>query len=74
MITENVSTLQIHKFQSEEQYLKAVADGLVDEYSLCLTPDEELDLSDYATKEELNEAIGSISECESSDIEALFTT
>lgn len=71
MITENVSTLKIHKL-TQEQYEQAIADGTIDEFALYLTPDEELNLSDYATKDELEEAIASITECESYDIEALF--
>lgn len=73
MITENVSTLKIHKL-TQEQYEQAIADGTIDEFALYLTPDEELDLSDYATQDYVDNAISSISECESTDIEALFTT
>lgn len=48
-----LSTLNIHKL-TEEQYNKEVSNGNVDEYALYLTPDEEIDLSPYATIEELN--------------------
>lgn len=53
MQTENVSTLKIHKL-SQAQYDREVAAGNIDETALYLTPDEEVDLSGYATKEELN--------------------
>lgn len=52
MITENLSTLKIHKL-SREQYERELAAGRIDETALYLTPDEELDLSGYATKEDL---------------------
>lgn len=48
-----LSTLNIHKL-TEEQYNKEVSNGNVDEYALYLTPDEGVDLSPYATIEELN--------------------
>ena len=53
MITENLSTLKIHKL-SREQYERELAAGRIDETALYLTPDEELDLSCYATKEDLD--------------------
>ena len=53
MITENLSTLKIHKL-SQAQYDRELAAGRIDENALYLTPDEEIDLSGYATKEELN--------------------
>lgn len=52
-IIENLSTLQIHKL-TEEQYQQMVEDGTIDENTLYLTPDEEVDLSGYATKDELD--------------------
>lgn len=54
MITENLSTLKIHKM-SREQYERELAAGRIDEHALYITPDEELDLSGYATKEGLAE-------------------
>lgn len=53
METKNVSNLKIHKL-SKAQYERELAAGNIDEYALYLTPDEEIDLSPYATKEELN--------------------
>lgn len=46
MITENVSTLRIHKL-TQAQYDRELAAGNIDEYALYLTPDEEGDLSNY---------------------------
>lgn len=53
MITENLSTLKIHKL-TQAQYDRELAAGNIDENALYLTPDEEIDLSLYATVEELN--------------------
>lgn len=50
MITENLSTLKIHKL-TQEQYNRELAAGTLDESALYLTPDEENDLSLYATIE-----------------------
>ena len=47
MITENLSTLKIHKL-TQAQYNKALADRNIDENAMYLTPDEEVD---YATKD-----------------------
>lgn len=52
MQTTNISTLKIHKL-SQEQYERELAAGNIDEYALYLTPDEEIDLSLYATTEQL---------------------
>lgn len=41
MITENLSTLKIHKL-SQAQYDRAVENGSIDENALYLTPDEEI--------------------------------
>lgn len=43
MITENLSTLQIHKL-TREQYKRELEAGRIDEKALYLTPDEEIDL------------------------------
>lgn len=51
MQTTNLTTLQIHKL-SEAQYNRELANGTLDENSLYLTPDEEIDLSGYATLEQ----------------------
>ena len=55
MITENVSTLKIHKL-TKEQYDRELANGRVDPNALYFTTteDEEIDLSEYATKDDLN--------------------
>ena len=53
MITENLQTLKIVKL-TQEQYERESAEGNLDENALYLTPDEEIDLSGYATVEQLN--------------------
>ena len=53
MITENLSTLKIHKL-TKAQYERELAAGRIDENALYLTPDEETDLSGYATVDQLN--------------------
>lgn len=58
MITENLSTLKIHKL-SKAQYERELASGRIDENALYLTPDEAVDLSPYATIEQLDDAIES---------------
>lgn len=52
-ITEDITSLKIHKL-SQEQYNDLVANGSIDETALYLTPDEEIDLTPYATIEQLN--------------------
>lgn len=52
MITENLSTLKIHKM-SRAQYERELAAGRIDERALYITPDEALDLTGYATKDDL---------------------
>ena len=52
MITENLSTLKIHKL-TQAQYDRELANGTLDESALYLTPDEAVDLSGYATVEQL---------------------
>ena len=54
MITENLSTLKIHKL-TQEQYDREFAAGNINENEVYLTPDEEIDLSPYATVEQLDE-------------------
>ena len=54
MITENLSTLKIHKL-TQAQYERELEAGRIDENALYLTPDEEIDLSPYATIEQLNQ-------------------
>lgn len=53
MITENVSTLKIHKL-TQAQYDRELAAGNIDENALYLTPDESIDLSQYATIENVS--------------------
>lgn len=53
MTTENLSTLKIHKL-SQAQYERELEAGRIDESALYLTPDEDIDLSNYATKDELS--------------------
>ena len=54
MKTENLSTLKIHKL-TQEQYDREAAAGRIDENALYLTPDEGVDLSQYATASDLKE-------------------
>ncbi len=56
MITNNLSTLKIHKL-SQAQYDREKAAGNLDQTALYLTPDENQDLSMYATKEEVNKKV-----------------
>ena len=53
MITENLSTLKIHKL-TQEQYERELAAGNIDPNAIYLTPDEEIDLSQYATLDQLD--------------------
>lgn len=53
MITENLSTLAIHKL-TQAQYERELEAGRIDKNALYLTPDEGVDLSAYATIEQLN--------------------
>lgn len=52
MITDNLSTLKIHKL-SQAQYERELAAGNIDSSALYLTPEEDIDLTPYATKEEV---------------------
>lgn len=56
MITENLSTLKIHNL-TKEQYERELAAGRIDENALYLTPYEEADLSEYVTKEYVDDAL-----------------
>lgn len=49
-ITENLSTLKIHKL-TKAQYERELAAGRIDENAIYLTPDEEIDLTPYETKD-----------------------
>jgi hypothetical protein len=48
MITENLSTLKIHKL-TKEQYERELAAGRIDESALYLTPDESATKTDIAS-------------------------
>ena len=54
MITENLSTLKIHKL-TQAQYDRELENGTIDENALYLTPDEDIDLSGYALETEVAE-------------------
>lgn len=56
MITQNLPTLKIHQL-TDEQYKRVKESEDYDPNALYLTPDEEIDLSKYVTKEELGAAI-----------------
>jgi hypothetical protein len=56
LITENLSTLKIHKL-TQAQYDRELSAGNIDANALYLTPDEDVDLSGYATQEQVNTAI-----------------
>lgn len=58
MITENLSTLKIHKL-TQEQYDRELAAGNIDENAIYLTPDKDVSLDGYATEEYVNEQISS---------------
>lgn len=70
MITENLSTLKIHKL-TQEQYERELAAGRLDETALYLTPDEEIDLSGYVTEEHLNNVL---EEIQTSDVSGQIET
>ena len=53
MITNNMSTLKIHKL-TQEQYERELNAGRIDESAIYLTPYKEVDLSGYATQEQIN--------------------
>lgn len=52
MITQNLSTLKIHKL-TQAQYERELEAGRIDENAIYLTPDEGADLSIYALKEDI---------------------
>jgi hypothetical protein len=49
LITENLSTLQIHKL-TQEQYDREFEAGRTDKNAIYLTPDEEINLNNYALR------------------------
>ena len=54
MNTENLKTLKIHKL-SQAQYERELLAGNIDPTALYLTPDDGVDLSEYATLDQLEE-------------------
>lgn len=54
MITENLSTLKIHKL-TQEQYDRELEAGRIEGNAIYLTPDKEIDLTPYATIEQVME-------------------
>ncbi len=68
--TEVLSTLEIYKL-TQEEYDKAVEDGTIVENAIYLTPDEDIDLSAYATIDQLNEKADIEHNHEISDVDGL---
>ena len=56
---EFLQTLKIHRL-TQAEYDQLVENGTVEENALYLTPDEEVDLSSYATEEYVDSAIAAI--------------
>ena len=52
MITENLSTLKIHKL-TQAQYERELNAGNIDETALYLTPYENVDFGEYVTKDQV---------------------
>lgn len=67
--TENLSTLKIHKL-TQAQYDRELAADRIDENALYLTPEEEIDLSAYATIEQMNGKAPSIHSHTASEVGA----
>ena len=58
MISENISTLKIHKL-TQTQYDRELEAGNIDEFALYLTPEEEsVKMSDVATVAEVVSYLG----------------
>ena len=49
MNIKDLSTLTIHKMASVEQFNREYAAGNIDDYAMYLVPEEQIDLSNYAT-------------------------
>ena len=73
MITENLSTLKIHKL-TKEQYERELANGNIDESALYLTPEDKIDFSVYATVEQMNGKADSVHVHTIDDVTDLQTT
>lgn len=54
-----LSTLKIHGL-AQEQYDRELAAGRIDENAIYLTPDEGIDLSNYATKDQLEDKVDKV--------------
>jgi hypothetical protein len=67
--TENLSTLKIHKL-TQEQYDRELAAGRLDENALYLTPNEEINLNPYITKDEVTSVYETKSDASDKLIEA----
>ena len=67
MITENLSTLKIHKL-TQKQYERELAAGRIDENAIYLTPDEKIDLDPYATIEYVDETLSDVDKRLTSEI------
>ena len=52
MKIEDLSTLKINVMKSQDQYLTAQENGLINANEIYLTPEEEIELNNYITKEE----------------------
>lgn len=61
MITENLSTLKIHKL-SKQQYQRELEAGNIDESAIYLTPVEQINLSNYVTQDDLSNSINTLRE------------
>lgn len=59
MNEHNLSTLKIHQL-AQEQYDRELAAGRIDENAIYLTPDEGIDLSNYATKDQLEDKVDKV--------------
>lgn len=57
MKTENLQILKIN-ILSKEQYNRELAAGRTDTTALYFTPDEEIDMSQYVTTEQLENLVG----------------
>lgn len=71
MITENLSTLKINKL-TQAQYDRELKSGSIDESALYLTPEEEIDLSGYATIDYVDSKIGMVKVWENDSFDSAF--
>ena len=66
MITENLSTLKIHKL-TQAQYDRELAAGRIDENALYLTPDEVMNEGGYVTEDYVDNVVGSLDDLTTTD-------